>query len=193
MNFRKVLSWIDVAPLLDQLSSTDLWSTDTEWTRKKHGTAVYHIENIVLRYVTLGMGEGRRLYLFEDERGRDDWTRPAGRVITGAWPIVFDLARAVWAEHIGHVIITRMHPGAVIEPHIDQGPPIPGLPYWRRYQVPLQADEGVVFRCGGENLHMTPGDAYWFDNQKPHSVRNDSSRDRLSMIVELRPMFPEGF
>lgn len=205
MNFRKVLSGIDVRPLLMQLRDVPtaeavlegypynpyhvMWRKETEWTYKKRGTAVYNEPNIVLRYVTLGRDDGP-LYLFEDERNRDEWTRPAFSILDAAKPIVFAVAQAVSAEHIGHVIITRLSPGKIIGAHVDQAPPdIPGLPYWQRHQVPLQADDGVVFSCGGEDLHMAPGEAWWFNNQKPHSVRNDSSRDRLSMIVELRPMF----
>ena len=189
MNFRCVSGIVrGVQRLLDQLGQNEhLWSTETEWTRKKPGSVIYKTQNIVLRYVTLGADDGR-LYLFEDERNRDNWNRPAAKVLTAAWPIVFDLMHAVRAEHIGHVIITRLAPGEEIATHVDRCPPLPGLPYWQRHQVPLQSDEGVVFKCGDEEKNLRPGKAYWFDNQKPHSVVNKSNRDRLSMIVELRPM-----
>ena len=190
-NFRKVLSGIDVQSLLRQLQDhPDLWGKDTEWTRKKgaRAEAIYNEENIVLRYLTLGMGLDRRLFLFEEGRDRDNWTRPAFHVLTAAQPIVFDLMRAVPGEHLGHVIITRLPPGGKITPHIDRWPTVvAGPPYWQRHQIPLSAAPGVTFHCGGEHLYMEPGCAYWFDNQVLHSITNESGEDRISMLVDIRP------
>jgi hypothetical protein len=188
-NFRCILSGIDVQPLLQQLQAhPDLWSKDTEWTRKKgSNAAIYNEENIVLRYLTLGMEPDRRLYLFEEERNRDNWTRPAFHVLTAAQPIVFNLMRAVPGEHLGHVIITRLAPGAEIGEHIDRWPAVAGPPYWHRHQIPLSVAPGAIFRCGDEELYMEPGNAYWFNNQVMHSVRNESGEDRISMLADIRP------
>ena len=187
-NFHQILSGIDPGPLLTQLEAhPELWSFETEWTRKKRGSAIYNEENIVLRYLTLGMGEGARLFLYEEERDRDNWTRPNFHILDTAKPIVFGLMRAVPGEHLGHVIITRLPPGEKITPHTDQWHPAAGAPYWQRYQVPLRADPGVWFYCGDERLYMEPGNAYGFNNQVEHGVANDSCADRISMIVDIRP------
>ena len=170
------------------------WRKRTEWTHKKSptDTPIYNEYNIPLRYVTLGINNTeRRLFLFEDERARDEWTRPVSRLFkTTAWPLVWDLMHAVGAEHVGHVIMTRLPPGGVIASHIDTDPPIPGLPYWQRYQIPLQGDKDVIFRCGNEELWLEPGSAYWFAGTKEeHSVYNNSNQYRLSMVVLLRRLF----
>jgi Aspartyl/Asparaginyl beta-hydroxylase len=187
-HFRQVLSGIDVKPLLRQLADhPDLWSKNTEWTRKKAGSAIYNEDNIVLRYLTFGMERDGRLFLLEAERDRNHWTRPAFHLLTAAQPIVFDLMRAVPGEHLGHVIITRLPPGGEVGEHIDRWPEAAGAPYWRRYQVPLSAAPGVTFHCGDERLYMEPGNAYWFDNQIFHRVTNQSSEERISMLADIRP------
>jgi hypothetical protein len=67
----------------------------------------------------------------------------------------------------------------------------PGVPvYYQRYQIPLSIKPGVVFHCGDEYLSMQPGDAWWFNNQLEHSVTNDSTEDRISMLTDIRPFTP---
>lgn len=93
---------------------------------------------------------------------------------------------AIPGKILGKVVITRLHPGQQIAPHIDKMPD--GMaPYYQRYQVPLQAAPGVWFRCGDEELQMQPGEAWWFDNQLEHSVVNDSAEDRISLLTDIRP------
>lgn len=203
-NFREVLRGIVTWDLLDQLAEVETalpeeegfpypplpvkWRKCTEWTHKKdpNRNAIYNEDNIVLRYLTLGQDRGQ-LFLFEDSRNRDEWTKPAFDVLDGAKPIVFDLMRAVRGEHLGMVIITRLPKGGKIGAHIDRVAPIPGLPYWQRYQVPLFGPT-AKFDCGGEIRHLPPGTAQWFDARKVHSVEA-GSEPRLSMIVEIRPTF----
>ena len=51
----------------------------------------------------------------------------------------------------------------------------------------LAAAPGVTFHCGDEHLYMEPGCAYWFDNQVMHSVANESGKDLISMLTDIRP------
>jgi Aspartyl/Asparaginyl beta-hydroxylase len=170
-NFREILSGIDVCPLLDQLQGhPDLWNTDDSWTRHKPLSAVIQgIDDIVLRF-----------------NKSPDWNKPAFKTLNAAQLIIFDVMRAIPAEHLGKVIITRLPPGKSIEPHIDHMPP--GIaPYYQRYQIPLSVNLGVVFKCGDEELYMKPGSCYWFNNQITHSVVNNSDQDRISMLTDIRP------
>jgi hypothetical protein len=148
--------------------------------------AVYNEHNIVCRFSTIVVGPGGSLTtcLYES-------THPPGS-LSAVWPIVAAVNEAAGGDpdQIGHVIITRLPKGGKIGKHIDYAPPIPGLPYWQRHQVPLAVSPGVVFGCGGEEIYMRPGRAYWFDNQKEHWVHNGSGRDRLTMIVEIRKEAP---
>jgi hypothetical protein len=173
--FHQVLSGINVSPLLSQLrANPQLWETNSEWTRNKVGSSIYHTENIVLRFNKSSLP------------GLNDWNRPAFSILSAAQQIVFDLMRAIPGEHLGKVIITRLAPGETIDWHIDQMPPgIP--PYFERYQIPLHVAPKVRFVVGDEALYMEPGTAWWFDNQTMHAVFNDSDEDRISMLTDIRP------
>jgi hypothetical protein len=192
-NFRLVASGIDPEPLLRELSRhPKAWSFDTEWTEKKdrNKVAIYK-ENIVLRYATIGIDAGTGgLILWEAQRDRDHWNRPWFEVFREtAMPLVRAVRDAVDAEHIGHIIISRLPPGGTIGTHIDVVPDHPALPYWQRYQVPLWGNPGIVFRCGEEEADLVPGNAYWFNARLPHSVHNRSNQNRISMILDIRQMF----
>jgi hypothetical protein len=176
-NFRKILSGIDVHPLLQQIAANpDLWNYDDSWTRFKPGSvAIYDTDSIVLRYNhPTPRGEAQ------------NWDKPAFGILSCAQKIIFDFMRALPGEHLGKIVITRMQPGEEIREHIDampQGWPV----YYQRYQIPLSVLPGVVFRCGGEDLYMQPGSAYWFNNQLLHSVVNNSKDPRISMLADIRP------
>lgn len=176
MNFRKVMSGIDPAPLLRQIEAhPELWNNDPSLRVDKAQTALHAVDNITLRRIA-PPAPGRPPFRNLEAFG----------VLDAAQKIVFDLMRAVPGDILSQVLISRMAPGEVIEPHADTLPP--GFPLtFHRYQVPLSVFPGVRFVCGGEELYMRPGSAYWFDNQAEHSVVNNSSEDRLSMRVDLRP------
>jgi hypothetical protein len=174
INFKQVLSNINVEPLVAQLHlNPQLWNTDDSWTKDKPTfAAIYDVDYIVLRF-----------------NKSPEWNRQAFNVLSEAQKIIFDLMRALPGDHLGKVIITRLLPGQVISPHIDTMPPgIP--PYYQRYQIPLSVSTGVTFHCGDEELYMVPGNAYWFDNQITHSVVNNSDTDRISMLTDIHPFTP---
>jgi hypothetical protein len=180
--FRQVSDSIDVGPLLDQIDRhPDLWSTETEWTRKTTdgGFVLYDTENVVLRY------NGPRLP--EDK----SWDRPALQLLPAAKPIIAELMAAIPGEHLGKIVITRLRPGSRIDWHTDMLPI--GWPvYWHRFQIPLRCGPGVRFIVGGdeadqESLPMEPGTAWWFNNQVRHGVFNDSNEDRISMLTDIKP------
>jgi hypothetical protein len=169
--FRPILRGIEVGALLRQISENPhLWRRDTEWTAPKHGSAIYDLDNIVLRF----------------NKATPDWNKPAFKILSAAQPIIFDLMRAIPGELLGKVIITRLRAGRHIAEHVDQMPV--GVPIiFQRYQIPLAVPPGAIFHCGGESLYLEPGNAYWFDNQQPHSVVNNSDQDRISMLADIRP------
>jgi hypothetical protein len=56
---------------------------------------------------------------------------------------------------------------------------------WRRCQIALRSDPGVLFICGGEARRFLPGEAWQFDASRIHEVRNDSEADRITVLVDL--------
>lgn len=177
-NFREVMSGIDVQPLLDQLAAhPELWNSGTHMTAgRKLG---YLTDEIELRFNRSSLP------------GLNDWNCPAFRILDAAVLIVFDVMRAIPGEHLLKVIISRLAPGNVIDWHEDVWP-YQSPRYYQRYQIPLQADDGVLFHCGEETVQMVPGEVWWFNNALCHRVTNDSGRDRISMYCDIRPFVFEG-
>ncbi len=98
-------------------------------------------------------------------------------------PIVFWLMNHVQGERLGGVLITKIPPGGKIAPHIDRGW---HAGYYEKYFIPIQNDDGAVF--GFEDGVIAPklGEVYWFRNDNLHWVENNSSRDRIALIVCIR-------
>ena len=78
--------------------------------------------------------------------------------------------------------LALMQPGGFMPAHHDG---IDGV-RWRRYQVALQSEPGVQFVCGDEPRRFLPGEAWQFDANRVHEVRNDSAADRITILVDMR-------
>jgi quercetin dioxygenase-like cupin family protein len=89
----------------------------------------------------------------------------------------------VEGERLGRCIITKLKPGAVIDPHVDSGD---HAAYFERYHIVLQSLPGSVFHAGGETVQMRVGEVWWFDNSSMHSVINNSADDRIHLIVDIK-------
>jgi mannose-6-phosphate isomerase-like protein (cupin superfamily) len=108
---------------------------------------------------------------------------PAWSKLTQAHAFVFDLARFVEATRIGRVLINRIRPGGRIYPHADTPA---HTEYYKRFHLVIQGQPGAVITCGDESLQMLTGRLFYFDNKLVHEVRNESSVDRISMVIDLK-------
>lgn len=167
----------NVTPLLHQIvRHPELWNQND--LRTKYEASPHHqVDDIILRFQRKDFGV---------EMIIDDpecvWY-PAWDVLTEAHKLIFDLAFMVKAERIGRILISRMAPGKVIDPHVDGGTV---ASYYTRYQMPLQSEAGCVFDCDGEHVQMAGGQVWWFDNKRTHSVTNNSANDRIAMVIDLK-------
>lgn len=177
-NFQQLASGLAVHPLLHQITlHPELWNRDT--LRTSHPQSPHtQVDDILLRFQEIRTDNVRGVV----DECECQWY-PAWKVLTEAHALVFDLARAVKAERIGRVLISRMAPGRVIAPHEDGGAV---ATYYTRYQLPLQNEPGSVFECSGERVQMRGGEVWWFNNKLMHSVVNNSATDRIAMVVDLR-------
>ena len=88
-------------------------------------------------------------------------------------------------EHLGGVWgrsrLMGLGAGAVVPQHVDIHY------YWRthiRIHIPVITNPGVRFHCGGEDVHMAPGEAWVFDSFQVHEVRNQSSEKRVHVVLD---------
>ena len=82
---------------------------------------------------------------------------------------------------IGRSRLMRLDPGAEVTPHSDIDY------YWRdrvRIHVPIVTDSSVRFNCDGVEINMAEGEAWIFDNWRPHRVINGSGIKRVHLVID---------
>jgi len=190
-NFERLAIGVDIGPLKHSLRHQEgLWNQFK--VRTWHPQSAHRvIDDVVLRYNEFNQGDDFLAKVCSELRVSN---YPAWAALPQARQIIFDLMRRVEAEELGRVFISRMAPGVEIPLHSDRIAPaeeafpdkIPPAWYYDRYHVLLQSEPGVVFTCGEESVQMLTGEVWWFNNEIPHSVVNNSAEDRISLVVDLR-------
>lgn len=172
-NFAQVLRGLDVSMAVRELArQPELWEQFT--TRQTYpGSAHHDTQCIVLR----------------GPRENDD---PFDAIESQPWPaldclpecaaLVICLMGALDTANVGRVMVTRLKPGGVIDPHVDEGG---YADHFTRFHIPLVSGQGNDFTCGDETITMLPGAAWRFDHKQRHHVHNDSPDWRVHLIVDL--------
>ena len=117
-----------------------------------------------------------------------DWRGSHDRPSWAQWRDLLEPVMAQAVRDYGYargvfprVMLARMAPGGVIQPHIDANP---AAKWPHKIHVPLLTNDGVVFFCGGAERHFPLGEAVEVNNLGPHWVRNDGDTDRIHLIFE---------
>ena len=190
-NFQLLVSGLDVSGLLAGVATQpELWNAHK--VRAAHPESVHRdVDDIILRYNKFSAGHD---FLDKVCASIDCVMYPPWYKLPQAHPFIFGLMSRVAGVHLGRCMISRLAPGQIIPAHSDRIPPaekvFPDRPppaiYYERYHLPLQAGPGMVFYCGDEQVQMTPGEFWWFNNQLVHSVVNNSREDRIHLIIDIR-------
>ncbi len=81
----------------------------------------------------------------------------------------------------GRTRLMRLAPGAKVPMHVDTNY------YWRthlRIHIPILTTPEVIFTCGGESVHMQPGEVWTFDSFRPHTVVNGGAAKRVHLVLD---------
>ena len=81
----------------------------------------------------------------------------------------------------GRSRLMGLAPGAEVPPHVDSHY------YWRthlRIHIPVITNPGVAFTCGGETVHMAPGECWVFDSFQRHEVHNRGDAHRVHLVLD---------
>lgn len=101
--------------------------------------------------------------------------------------LVSGLMALTSGERLGRIIINKVNPGGRIHRHADTPA---HANYWDRFHIVLDSLPGARFLCGegddAEEVYMAPGEAWWFQNAEQHEVINNSERERIHMVVDIR-------
>lgn len=187
-NFQRIAAGVNVTPLMLAIARRpELWQADT-YLRDYPQGPFGEIESIMLRFPEKRVFDQeseveayKRGEHFFDQHESIDY--PAYALLTEARPLVMSVFAAVAGERLGRVMINKIKPGGEIFPHADTPEHVK---YYSRFHVVLQSDVGVRFRCGQEWAHWETGAVFWFRNAEEHQVINDSSIDRIHMIIDAR-------
>ena len=71
--------------------------------------------------------------------------------------------------------------GAEVPVHVDINY------YWRthiRIHIPIVTSPEVLFTCGGETVHMAPGECWIFDSFRVHRVHNGGRAKRVHLVLD---------
>jgi len=185
-NFHKIASGVDVIPLLHAVQrQPELWNANRFRTTFPN-TPHVDVDDIILRFSdtekcpTTG-------HVIGDENLV--WHPSAAKLLPYAKPIILDLMRRIEAYALDRLLITRLRPGGRILPHADKEGEYVQHSDRARYHVVLQGLPGSLYTTGNETVCMQTGDVWWFHPHEIHSVQNNSSDDRIHLLVDVR-IFP---
>lgn len=78
--------------------------------------------------------------------------------------------------------LVRLKAGAGIAEHRDMNY---SLTHSHRLHLPIVSNEDVLFKVGGETLHLREGQLFEINNRRLHSVHNGGSEDRVHLILDF--------
>ena len=182
-HFLKVMERVDVRPLADQIyMHPELWDQHSI-RRDAPGSPHSQMSDIWVRFNDVTPFELHGDYSRFSDPHIPVWY-PAWEALPALKPIIYNLMAKVEGEMLGGVLITRIPPDCGIEPHKDKSWHVD---YFDKFYLSIQSAPGAMFGCDyegvREELNPIPGDVWRFDNRKLHWVRNDSVRDRITLII----------
>lgn len=173
---------LNVEPLKQALHRHNYLFGEYPFRATAPGSPHAEMEDIWIRYNDIRPClESGDLSYFADEH--DSIWYPSYYLLPEVHKPIFDIMQAVRGERLGGVLITKLPPGGMIQPHTDAGW---HAEYYDKYFVPIQNAKGAVFGFDDGIIDPEEGDVYWFDNSKNHWVANNSIEDRIAMIVCIK-------
>lgn len=178
-SFLKIADGVDVVPLqLELARNADLFGRFGE-RQYAAGTPHAGMTDIWVRYNDRRPFEESGDFSRINDSHESVWY-PDSVKLPSARRIAMQVMAHVGGERLGGVLITKLPPLGVIDPHTDAG--------WHaekydKFYVAVQGGPGATFGFPEGEIQARDGDVWWFRNDVPHWVRNDASGDRIAMIV----------
>ena len=117
-----------------------------------------------------------RHIVFRFVSGFKDWRQSYDRPLWAEWRPLLEPVMAAAVAPYGYargafprVMLARMRPGGVIQPHRDANP---AAKWPHKIHVPLQTNDQVVFFVEGQPYRIAEGEAVEVNNMGVHAVNN---------------------
>lgn len=132
--------------------------------------------------------DSTRHIVFRFVSNMEDWRQSYDRPLWNEWraliePVVEAATRAYGYSRgvYPRVMLAKMRPGGVIQPHRDANP---AAKWPHKIHVPLVTNDKAIFFVAGTPHHLGEGEAVEVDNMGVHSVTNGGNTDRIHLIFE---------
>jgi hypothetical protein len=132
--------------------------------------------------------ESTRHIVFRFVSSLKDWRESFDRPLWTEWRPLLEPVLAQATAPYGYaggvyprVMLARMAPGGVIQPHRDANP---AAKWPHKIHVPLQTNDRVVFTIEGRDYFLPEGEAVEVNNMGVHAVANRGGNDRIHLIFE---------
>lgn len=164
----------DIEPIKGIISSfTDEWfqNTERQATFKEHKTTLTYF----LAWYPLSWNPG------------EPYVGTISNPESKLWPHVLPLIQGLEKLHdgrVGRVILPKLEANTAITKHTDQGG---YLSVVRRHHIAVITDPKVKFIVGQDEKYLEPGVIWEINNMKMHRVINDSSIDRVHLLIDIIP------
>jgi len=183
-NFIKIFDNTDVSLINQQLADNPtLWHPDT-FIRDYEQGPIGDVESVILRFSKYSGAQQTRMKtagIYFDIHENIDYN--AYSVLNAVYPLVMQLMQFAGGTRLGRIVINKIKPGGRIYEHRDE---LTHANYYSRFHIVLKSKEGNRFICGDEEVHMQEGTIWWFDNTEVHEVINESTEDRIHVIVDIK-------
>ena len=97
-------------------------------------------------------------------------------------PLMNGVLNKLKCVELGYILIVNLKAGGFVSAHNDEGA---YAEHYERYHLVLSSEEGNLFTCGDESVHMKAGELWWFNHREEHAVINNSSKDRIHIIFDV--------
>lgn len=184
-NFYRLCTGLNMGQVMHSLSrQPNLWNEYTFRTTFPN-TPFGDNDDIILRFAppeTCAKG------IYDVINSNNSVWYPAIHKLPEVKDVVLDVMRYSRAYALDRLLITRLKPGGKILEHTDDEGSYSNTGDVERLHVVLQGLPGSNFICGDETVNMQTGEVWWFNPHKPHAAVNNSSMERIHLLVDLRYM-----
>lgn len=173
MNFKKIGIGFDVSELHEALLKSEAWDL---YPQRRMGASPHaQMVDIWARFADVSDGDLSKIA----SQHESVWYQCADSLgdLKRICNAVFEY---VGGEYLGGVLITRLPPGGKILPHVDNGW---HAAEYEKIHLSVATPNGSYFGFEDGRIESVPGECYWFRNDVPHWVENNSDSERISVII----------